>query len=272
MDYSVINEIKQAIQKDVLENDQRLFFDIGRLLECALNSLIIEEKLLMEALSLMDKANAIAEAVSFDVTPLIREIIRKRNQVAHGETVDTLTFPRKIELCRAYNRFIETIKKKHKNFSYRYKIDEDIFDVDLAVKTEEKKLPFSPEGALLKLDIERIRGELDKIKDKNSIEYVEKQIRLHNYEDSYLPYKILEVKSGKRIDLQGKNIEFSYSVGVNNSDYGFNIRGIKSEVCKSKNRSLYAIVHGILSKGRIYVPSSFLKEKLASANIQNNLK
>lgn len=272
MDYSVINEIKQAIQKDVLENDKRLFVDICRLLECALNSLITEEKLPMETLSLMDKANAIAETVSFDETPLLREIIKKRNQVVHEGSTDTVTFIRKIELCRTYNRFIEFIKKKYKNFSYRYKIDEDIFDVDLAVKTEEKYLPSRPECALLKSDITRIRSELDKIKDKNSIEYVEKQIRLHNYEDSYLPYKILEVKSGKRIDLQGQNVEFSYSVGVNNSDYGFNILGIKSEICKSKNRSLYAILHGILSKGRIYKPSSFLKEKLASASILYNLK
>ena len=206
MDYSVINEIKQAIQKDVLENDKRLFVDICRLLECALNSLITEEKLPMETLSLMDKANAIAETVSFDETPLLREIIKKRNQVVHEGSTDTVTFIRKIELCRTYNRFIEFIKKKYKNFSYRYKIDEDIFDVDLAVKTEEKYLPFRPECALLKSDIARIRSELDKIKDKNSIEYVEKQIRLHNYEDSYLPYKILEVKSGKRIDLQGRNV------------------------------------------------------------------
>ena len=257
-------EIKEEIQKNILCNSEYLYISVCKGLEYALKSLDKANQLGLNDQSLLENVKKVGEYVDSETVQSICEIIRKRNKIAHEAIINT-TLNRKdcIKICYDYNRFVEELNKVFRSFSLAYKIDTSIFDINLiTAKAESKTL--SPEMDLLKMRMRKIEDILSSSKG-DTIEKGYLQYQLNRYRKELLPYEVVQ-SLFKKETASSCQREFFYSCGIGEGDFGFRIKGIRPmAVCKSKYAALFALIHGILQKGRIYRPSVWLRSRLTKS-------
>lgn len=256
------NIISVSKSADV-EHSKFFYENICDLLKLIVENIEEKEGLFSQDEELYHKINEICKKVKFNNIDGINEILKTRDDINASHVVNSKLNRYVFKTyCDIYNSLIDYINRKFSYISLEYKISSKIFDIDFVVVSNEQKIKkFNPSVDMQKKYIKELEGDLRELYKKGlegSIEFLNKRDLLLNYYKGILEYIIEPGTKGK--NYNSHNTEFCYNIGTYSESVGFKICGIRKEsYCKHKNANLFAIVHGFLTKGRIYQKSEFYK-------------
>lgn len=279
MEQDAVKSIKQALQCGIAENEAQVYVEFCRLLEYFLKQVIARHYNADFADSLTKMLQFVCDKISFpaEERERLQACIHERNKHIHQPAVPVRLDRTVIRRgCYAYNALVEAVKRVYPDVGYIFLLDKGIFDIDF-IFIDQTQQPgknnaydFLREATIR--DIEKTLKELEDQGKKNTEEYRDNSYLLFLNYKAHLPFRINW--KGRLEKLPPKRVrEFSFHLGVNDSDYGFDIIGIRAaNYCKNPDRFLYSVIYGILNKGRCYCPSRFIAEKVNQSGIKYNMK
>lgn len=276
MVYEEIQKIKKEIEKLIANNSKYFYIEICRLLENAVKVIEKDFAYAGKETTLLPRLRIVMEAVNFNETSELEEIVKRRNRIAHELTYtppfDKYVFAQHIEV---YNDFISLLNQKYKYFPLIFRIDKSIFDIDMTVLNNTDSLKRHTVAVdMLEIDIKNREAKLKQLKGvqgKINKEIMHDQDVLLSSYKSILPKWIKEHSTLPPV--KNTVIEFDYNIGLSKQDFGFYIKGIKPQpVCKNKYAEYFSVIHGFLTKNSIYHASRFVLETIDKSKYDYNIK